>query len=231
MQKSNFKTIALNHNPNHKQFQCCPDQFVGNVKVTADKTGSPAQNLKKDDFAERIDLIDYERPDTPIVILILESPHFEEYAGNSSPRPAAGKSKGKTGYNIRNYFSTVISLHSLPQVIVNVDYPLILFNAIQYQCSLGVTTSKYRNRMFLECWNSFGRNDLKKRLTEIYEPGDIIINACTKGDAKQEIRRMVKTTIDKITGKTDFQVFHPSDWMRKINIAKSKGLTAKFDWV
>lgn len=65
--------------------RCCPDQYVGKIVTFSDPIP---------DFSIR-ESVDYRSQDEKCVILVLESPHIEEFA--NSPSPA----KGKTGDRIR----------------------------------------------------------------------------------------------------------------------------------
>lgn len=123
-----------------------------------------------------------ERFNRPIV-LVIESPHIKEFqvrhvtnALNGLPvyaRPA----NGATGENICTHFAALLA--TLPQVLAQGHYPVVVVNAIQLQCSQGEDTCLYRTRRFIEHWPA-RVDDLTQRL-RILDPV-IAINACTKGD-------------------------------------------------
>ena len=102
------------------------------------------------------------------MILILESPHKDEFKGEPGP------ARGATGHAISSQLMNVIGLRQFS------DYGLILMNAIQYQCSLGKPTAKHRDTVFRRVWGSGGAEDFKDRLKTTYRPGDVIVNCCTK---------------------------------------------------
>lgn len=117
------------------------------------------------------------------ILVILESPHKDEYKDIEFIAPALGK----TGMNLDNKFEfkikEVIANHEeLKQL--NGEYNLILANAIQYPTSLGFSTSKFRDRIWLDLWivNNF-RQHLINRIND-YRPS-IIINLCTNGAHKE----------------------------------------------
>ncbi|MEY5146289.1 MAG: hypothetical protein RL224_603, partial [Actinomycetota bacterium] len=65
--------------------RCCPDQYMGTL----------SQILGRPVFPERLPAI--MRPNLPCIIMVLESPHIDEFIG--TPGPA----KGFTGEMIRMY--------------------------------------------------------------------------------------------------------------------------------
>lgn len=110
------------------------------------------------------------------IVIVLESPHKQEYA-YESPMPALGI----TGINLQKLFGKVVNLLDLQDD----EYEIILMNAVQYQCSLGVNTSLYRDHIWLNMWfNEQLKKNFSKRLLS-YSP-DIIINCCTIGNHVHE---------------------------------------------
>ena len=105
-----FRSIvsSLNLNVSNYSVNRCPDQYVGTV--------SKLMGIRRPAMA---------RLKIPGVLLILESPHIDEFKGELGP------AKGKTGKNIKQYFNTVDGLKR-----INGIRPVVLINAIQYQCSL-----------------------------------------------------------------------------------------------
>lgn len=78
---------------------------------------------------------------------------------------AIGPACGSTGRNIKKYLPSVLFnylpainetsrliTYDLNKQIQNGDYCIALINAIQYQCSLGEDTLKYRDKIFSEMW-------------------------------------------------------------------------------
>jgi len=115
-----------------------------------------------------------------IIVIVLESPHVQEYEVDKysiAPAPALGL----TGQNLNDYFIDLIRGE-----IDEGNYHVILMNAVQYQCSLGVNTKRFRDRIFLSMWSEKTiRDDFTKRLKK-YKP-DIIINLCTKGSHQLDL--------------------------------------------
>jgi len=157
-----FPAIARHHQEKCSSVleeRCCPDQFVGVISEIQ------SSGFTRDSASKR-------PADLPCVLLILESPHTSEF--DESPGPA----KGPTGNNIVRY------LHQVPGLQDKGDFGLLLVNAVQFQCSLGFPTSKFRDAVFLDVWSNDGRPDFERRFQTLYRDGDCVINCCTRGRAR-----------------------------------------------
>ena len=218
-----FIKIANKYSSNIKR-HICKDQYVGNINVNNIITSNPVSNSSNDDFDSRVYMKDFQRTNSPIIILILESPHNNEFK-SKTPKPAAGNSAGSTGKGIRQLFYDACQVHNH---LGNGNYNLVIINAIQYQCSLGEIPSKYRDKVFADCWYFFGKNNFKKRLISLYKNGDVIINACTAGKKTPKIRNLVQEAINQSVGSTTIEVEHPSNWQLRKNEA-GNGI-ADYSW-
>ncbi|WP_274025983.1 hypothetical protein [Vibrio parahaemolyticus] len=169
----------------------CNDRIVG--KISNEGFHGQAFSYQK-----------YQHSTLPKIIFILESPHVHEYA--DYPLPA----RKVTGSMIRSLF---------PQFIldnIECEYEVLLVNAIQYQCSLGVDTAAFRDDVFRSAWDDFGKSDFEKRLKYYFKDGDLIVNACTKGARKPYLREQVENSIFNALNKSsDYKISHPSSWGRK----------------
>ena len=195
----NFKksvNIALNEKFRTFETRKCPDQFLGKIsEFTVEQQDFPVRwNIKN-----RIS-------NTPCLIMILESPHTEEFG--VSPGPA----KGKTGKKIREH---ILSVNGLSEYN---DYGLIIINACQYQCSLGYPTNCLRDELFLKHWHCGGNKNFIQRLNKIYQDDDVIVNCCTKGNTNPHLRILVDTAIYRIAENISFlKRTHPSSWHSERN--------------
>lgn len=181
----------------------CKNQYVGLIGELSSEAA---------DFKKRLPV--NKRPNgLNCVILVLESPHIEEFPHNDKPRPA----NGKTGRRIRDQLKNVLQNKRYS------SYGLILMNSIQYQCSLGFPTKYFRDEVFFSCWASFGKRKFAARLKQIYRPGDIVLNCCTKGKKKKkEIRKVVDSVIKKYVDESCIlRRFHPVSWFSKKHINSS----------
>ncbi len=176
----------------------CPDQYFGQVTSIGD---AETFSVRKH--------VNIHRTTEKYLILILESPHIKEF--KDDPGPA----KGKTGMNIVKFLLNVNGLESFG------NHGLIVMNAVQYQCSLGFATKKFRDRVFTEMWNTGSREDFISRLRSIYRPGDTLVNCCTKGSTnilQNELRRMVQIGINQaLPTASVVRRNHPSCWHFKVN--------------
>jgi len=188
-----FRSIALNYLSGHLEFRSCPDQYLGKVSEIEEM-----QSIYKRQTVEV-------RPKNErCLLLVLESPHVKEFEGELGP------AKGITGNNIVKYLRGVPDLESFG------GYGLILINAVQYQCSLGYATQKYRDDVFKDIWNNGGKTDFMIRLKAVYQSGDKLISCCTKGSsriAQQELRYLVQCAIkEAIPDEIVYRRNHPSFW-------------------
>jgi hypothetical protein len=107
------------------------------------------------------------------------------------------------------------------------QYPLVLVNAVQYQCSLGVAPQAHRTEIFQQCWDSFGRDDYLTRITNLYQPGDIVINSCTGDGLRKVVQKALTEAITQAEQATStakpmsdsrtaaiIKLVHPCNWER-----------------
>lgn len=182
------------------------------------------------------------------IILVLESPHIDEFNlrrcskrmyCNSLINPLPAPARGRTGENIKHYLP-----HLFNTPIFN-QYKVAIINPIQYQCSLGVSTSSKENRkdeLFCRLLTDSQfcyREHFSKRLSETYNPGDdkidgdLIICCCTDGIGKANnseiVLGIIHQTLSDLGVQNRFPVLkmrHPCTWnrgcsFRKIWIMKS----------
>ncbi|MBS7821511.1 hypothetical protein J7552_09495 [Wohlfahrtiimonas chitiniclastica] len=114
----------------------------------------------------------------PKIIIILESPHTEEYKNIHKLRPA----NGATGDNIKNQLYALIKkLLSVGNLQNNQSYNFCIVNPVPYQASLGF--SPQDNDMTVAIWKAIWENlGYKDKFNKLirYLPSDsIVLNACT----------------------------------------------------
>lgn len=113
----------------------------------------------------------------PLFVIVLESPHIDEF---DDCRVAVGPAQGSTGASIQNNIVNLLVAAGVPRK----KYRLLLMEAIPYQCSNNNSPIKKvrdrRNRLFKRIWKLFGgRNYFEERIAS-YKPA-VILNACTGG--------------------------------------------------
>lgn len=197
-----FNQLVGKTAPEYKQkpkSRVCPDQYVGLLSQVIEQPSFPSHAVATSKF----------RP--PCLILVLESPHIQEFIG--IPGPA----RGHTGAMIRQHLQAAIKISDPMNV------GLILINAIQYQCSLGDITS-YRDKIFRAARNSCGQKDFTHRLLATYRAGDILMNCCTKGNDSNThgpLRNLVEATMRSALPKVQsIKRTHPSSWQYVKNRGK-----------
>lgn len=180
-QKNHFVALAkqLNSDYQTKPFERCHDNYVGYFKNNV--ATSSSENLwftrdLREKHAEDIGLTENKlrkMHNDKVILVVLESPHVDEYNGVCSVAPAPAL--GMTGNMLERYFTELIS-----DYVGDEKYHVILGNAVQYQCSLGVDTKIYRDRIWLNTWLCSEARTLFKQRLATYQP-DIVINLCTQG--------------------------------------------------
>jgi hypothetical protein len=170
----------------------CPDQLIGRIKYDPHSrkvTLSSKVTTKNFVGSRRENIANLFSPhSSAAMVLILESPHIDEYDDKKAPR---GPAYGQTGENINRWLEDVlndaISQNVLTFPTALTQYDLIAINAIQYQTSLGVDPLIYRDAMFLRCWEmKKTRRIFINRVINICntygEKNVILVNGCTKGE-------------------------------------------------
>lgn len=109
------------------------------------------------------------------VVIILESPHKDEYSDKDGKINNPICANGQTGDNLEKHLSQLMTEMKLNDK--NVDIAII--NAIPYQCSQGVSTEILRDFVWLKSWYEFGYIKTYELLEKINP--DFIVNCCTKG--------------------------------------------------
>jgi hypothetical protein len=175
----------------------CPDQYVGLIGNLPNPKCSFIRTMVR------------ERPaNTRCLILILESPHKNEYINPCNPIPA----NGQTGENIRKFLKSIEALNAS----THSEYGLILMNAIEYQCSLGLDTSIHRSKIFRKTWRSGGRDNFLCRLKKTYKNDDIILNCCTGGKNSGSLQSLVQNAVKGVrltpASIPMYRGHHPSFW-------------------
>ena len=207
-------------------YHFCPDQYVGVIKEFQEKNEKEDKTEVKKYFPIRENIFKDQTENVekdfsscnPIMILILESPHADEFDKNGEP---IGPAVGETGTNIRTYIQKIFkdTFGSIEQ------YHLILMNVIPYQCSLGVDTEYFRTSVFKKMWNDknigsklFFENRLKNLRGKLGAENVFIVNACTSMNG---FKANIQESIKNITGKYELQLMHPCvNWRTKTNEQK-----------
>jgi hypothetical protein len=175
--------------------RACPDQYLGPL---SDAVGKPQFPLR---------VAAQERTGKPCLVMVLESPHVDEFIGNIGP------AKGFTGDMIRNFLHEVINLQDVD------GFGFVLINAIQHQCSLGTSTSEHRDKIFRAVWAQGGEDNFVSRLRSLLKPNDVVMNCCTKGndfELNTPLRSLVEASIrTHFPNVQTIRRMHPASWRTK----------------
>lgn len=198
-----FDRLAIDSNG---QFIKCEDQCIGIIEIMISKCGdgyikwiTSIESIENRTLAIKIE----KKKKIPIIAIVLESPHKNEFFKAGKKRNLPMPAMGETGRNIKDFFPEMLMKYILlkndtigaytnsTRDIENGKYRIKLVNFIQYQCSLGMKSTMYKEKVLEECLNSKQLlDDFKARLKN-YSP-HIVINCCTSGrsnlqDKVQEI--------------------------------------------
>ena len=168
---------------------------------------------------------------TPSLVVVVESPHKEEYhnANLSCPIAAAqGDSPGETGYGIQHHLTEIVELVDDVTGIGNM-YSVIIANPIRWQTSLSslhnqtVRDSPWRelrDAVWSALWGIAAvRCDFLSRLCS-YNPS-IVVNACTGGSGNSgsnaEVDQFLSCNNIVSDGNHRPRTPHPSVWHQERN--------------
>lgn len=159
--------------------------------------------------------------DAPSLILLLESPHKDEYTKDGLFRPIA-PAMGQTGDKIDAYLEGLTNEFLGRSLWKENRINVILCNPVQFQASVfeihkkplqNPTIKGIRNKLWKDLFDHGERELFLKRLKS-YNP-TAIINACTK-DLKNSISDVLSTEYRKITYVANR---HPCFWHMKTNFS------------
>lgn len=200
------------HINNPKAVLPCPDQFIGNFV-----------NGKLIISSHRID-IDYQTNSNNqsfknSIVIVLESPHKNEF--DPITLDPLGPAMGKIGEYFSKYFEFAFVKSTYYHQFSSGNYPIIIINAIQFQCSGGLSLSgkgNYQNKrnrdmVFITLLSNPHYNDLLLRIKAIKPK--LVINLCTKG--LMDLDQLVNAEIAKINNQTPTNGTHPSRWFDQNN--------------
>lgn len=187
----------------------CRYQFIKSVNGEYNLLPNESKNVNKSAFSD-VKIDDIKANEYPTIILILESPHKDEYDYFPKFTPKA-PAQGVTGTQICEKFEKIINNHLDELELKDTEYRILIINPIPYQTSLYYCHQKgliknIRDFVWETLWKNGGyKSDFINILTNI-EP-DVVINACTK-DFKNNIDEII---VGIQIGKK-CQVNHPSSW-------------------
>lgn len=186
----------------------CRDQSVGLVGETC------LPELK--DFRQRIFVDENFKPRHDAsgrIVLVLESPHRYEFTSERKGLQPKGPAFGKTGSRVRKSLKCKI-----PVDLGDVDsHELILVNAVQFQCSLGLPlwnhpdNQSFKNAVVLECLRHKAfRDHLRSRVRSLIKDSEDIV-AIASGQTSGA-NQCVEEIIHSLACRVLCGLGHPSSW-------------------
>lgn len=154
--------------------------------------------------------------DLPIICIVLESPHRNEFDSSCNP---IGPAMGATGRNIADHFPDALNCSKQPSICSFLSNNqknkilVYLMNSIQYQCSMGISPISHvlKESNWIDCWysNNAGKTDFETRVKNFQDA--FFINACTQG-CYVPLKTIVGDLIKSISAKQYCESPHPSCW-------------------
>ena len=180
--------------------ESCPDRFEG---LMSEQKGLAEFPHKDIDQCYKTD--DGTNSEGLNLVVILESPHIEEFNGRQGP------ASGRTGKIIRKYIDDYFH-NELGRC------KLALVNVIQYQCSAGhLRDQKDRARKNRIVQLMFQKEnvikDFRERIGKFNIKKDVFLLACGKGNSYVHFDQKVLKELNKIGVKNVVAWgYHPSRW-------------------
>ena len=221
------KDLDNNFNAQTIESKICPDCYVAAIEVEFHQNNGHVKYVENSitnyDGRIKMDKI-LRNKDYPIIAIILESPHINEYKNNESISPLKNPLSANTlnDFFIRNFYNYVTAAYSggaiFSRNVVDIEngiYRIKLVNAIQFQCSLvrelkNAVNQDLKNRIVEQCLNeTLFQNDFIKRIQD----ATIIINCCTgqKDGQIDGLQKQVQEIIDNnYSTKLRLYGYHPS---------------------
>ena len=186
--------------------------------------------LKKDEenfkFSKFDDNLIDENDDTSNIIIVLESPHKDEYTFDFKPIAPA---QGSTGKNIEKYIEKyILSILDNNKLELNKKkYKILIVNPVPYQTSLNFIHKKalkneykkLRNEVWKALWENANLKTEFESLINNLKP-KLILNCCTK-DLKCYVSDAIneKFNINENVYKIE-ELSHPCYWTRDERLKK-----------
>ena len=191
----------------------CPDQYLCRAQynqVTSKWELANKSYICNRRFSHSINKANYVNysniADDNYLIIILESPHKDEYDANGKPY---GPAQGKTGCNICTYLEDCLNSQNCPlnQLI---DYQIVLVNAVQFQASAGTCPldKTLRNQNWKNLFTACG--DLNQRINRfVSKNGTHVVSNCCTYCLKDNVTKLLSKTPNYYVGN------HPISWINE----------------
>ena len=161
------------------------------------------------------DLLPDEAEADGTVLLLLESPHKDEYCGGD-PRYPIAPAQGQTGTRINSYLECILNATCNAHVKRRIgnNYRVVIANPVQFQTSLWIIHQRplrhcgsLRNAIWKTLWDVPAlQQDFCSRL-QCHRP-DVVLNCCTS-----ELKKLVTLFLrQRGLGQQTFLGRHPSIW-------------------
>ena len=195
----------------------CPDRAVGSANAVRLQQHVAFEYVAPTFIYQDINTFPIE---TSLLVLILESPHRDEFDDGLR---AVGPAAGSTGRNLRAYLRAATARARIVPRLQQ-SRTVYLMNAVQYQCSMVGRNRRvpaklwkpHRDHTFRRLWVEGGKADFEVRLTRIRDqfPDTLVFNCCTAGvTGDPELRALVADAVHDVGVQAE-PLGHPYSWVR-----------------
>ena len=217
-----YQTAPGGKGSKNRSAKICEDVYIADITVKSSFRSSAAG---KKQISRNDAYIDYSKDPSSkenYIVLILESPHKDEYDPSlAKPLPA----QGRTGDNICIYFVDMLNNangHNKRNLnVVNGIYKLALVESVNYQCSEGndIGNGTIRDDNWIKYYSRDASINLVKKLDYFISNSNnpiIVINACTNSTKKHLQKYVERTILGLANSHIDyFCTQHPCSWSRR----------------
>ena len=209
--------------PDVERYNICKSNCT--VRLVSHRRGRHNVRLDESNYNDCLCRPQY-RGDT--VVLLLESPHEDEYDNCGDPIAPA---QGTTGRNTHSHLECVLRriLHNnMRQIRSGCNTRVILCNPVQFQTSLHMILDvewqkSWRDKVWLTLWNEPIIQQCFRARMALYNP-KFAINACT-GERTRPRQHNINSPKRKVTAflkcigvDNIYETGHPSSWRSQDNI-------------
>lgn len=184
----------------------CPDQIIGYVSYAEGAAPTVRLWLPKTQRKQHVACLEQFGAIRQSLVLVIESPHKDEYGEPGFIAPALGK----TGEYLQAHLPALLGLPAAQ--VTTGKYTIVLVNTVQRQCSLGEPPQKYRDALWRALWQQEADAFLER--VAAYRP-KLLFEMCTASDGrKQKVRQALCA---RFRGLPIFSTPHPCSWWRPDN--------------
>ncbi len=204
-----------------KSLKVCHDEIIAVVQVSNSQINIRRPKAYQTQFVGLDTYVAHQHRYRAPILIVTESPHIEEFkvygvSDFSSGQPVYARPvNGLTGQNIVGQLVGLLNGSSI--LAEDGNYPVIVVNALQEQCSEGRNTLDLRTRHFIGLWAQ--RRDYLAERLNMLNPC-VVLCSCTVGDF-----RLADGSAAYSAGSREVFEGHFIQLLNEFNLTESTALT------